>query len=67
LYKAIIEVNDLTYEKFKFSYDLNAPQGVRGRSSNNDECKRVLNWEPEINFATGIKQTFDWIAKELDY
>jgi nucleoside-diphosphate-sugar epimerase len=37
LYKAIIEVNDLTYEKFKFSYDLNAPQGVRGRSSNNDE------------------------------
>jgi nucleoside-diphosphate-sugar epimerase len=67
LYKTIIEVNELPYEKFKFSHDLHAPQGVRGRSSNNDECKRVLKWEPSINFATGIKQTFDWIAKELNY
>jgi GDP-D-mannose 3', 5'-epimerase len=67
LYKTIIEVNDLQYDKFRFSYDLKAPQGVRGRSSNNDECERVLNWKPGINFSTGIKQTFDWIARELNY
>ena len=67
LYRTIIEVNDLPFEKFRFTYDLNAPQGVRGRSSNNDVCKKVLDWEPGINFATGIKQTFNWIAKELNY
>jgi len=67
LYRTIIEVNNLPYDKFRFSHDLKAPQGVRGRSSNNDECKRALKWEPSISFATGIKQTFDWIAKELKY
>ena len=67
LYRTIIEVNNLPYDKFRFSHDLKAPQGVRGRSSNNDECKRALKWEPSISFATGIKQTFDWIAKELNY
>ena len=67
LYKTIIEVNGLSFEKFKFTHDLSAPQGVRGRSSNNEECRRVLNWEPNINFSTGIKKTFDWIAKELNY
>lgn len=67
LYKTIILVNDLPLDKFKFNHDLSAPQGVRGRSSNNQECKKVLGWEPSINFATGIKETFDWIAKELNY
>ena len=67
LYKTIIEVNGLDYSKFKFTHDLGAPQGVRGRSSDNQECRRVLNWEPSIKFAQGIKLTFDWIAKELNY
>ena len=67
LYKSIIEVNGLPFEKFKFSHDLSAPQGVRGRSSNNDLCLQTLGWEPTISFATGIKETFDWIAKELNY
>lgn len=67
LYETIIEVNGLPYGKFKFTHDLTAPQGVRGRSSNNEECRRVLNWEPKINFATGIKTTFEWIAEELNY
>jgi GDP-D-mannose 3',5'-epimerase len=67
LYKTVIEVNGLPFQKFKFTHDLNAPQGVRGRSSDNNECKKVLNWEPKIDFASGIKTTFEWIAKELNY
>jgi len=67
LYRATIEVVGLPYEKFKFTYDLKAPQGVRGRSSENSECRKVLSWEPNIEFKVGIKETFDWIAKELNY
>lgn len=67
LYKSVIEVNGLPYDKFKFTHDLSAPQGVRGRSSNNEQCRRVLEWEPTIAFSTGIKNTFDWIAQELNY
>jgi GDP-D-mannose 3', 5'-epimerase len=67
LYKIIIEVNKLPLSKFKFTHDLSAPQGVRGRSSNNNECKKALSWEPKIDFSAGIKKTFEWIAKELNY
>ena len=67
LYKATIEVVGLPYEKFKFTHDLKAPQGVRSRSSENSECRKVLSWEPNIEFKVGIKKTFDWIAKELNY
>jgi GDP-D-mannose 3',5'-epimerase len=67
LYKTIIEVTNLPLDKFKFTYNLNAPQGVRGRSSNNDECLKVLDWEPSVTFSDGIEKTFNWIAKELKY
>lgn len=67
LYKIIIEVVGLPYEKFKFTYDLTAPQGVRGRSSDNSECRKELGWEPSIAFKVGIKDTFEWIAKQLNY
>jgi len=67
LYRTIILVNNLPLGKFKFKHNMDAPQGVRGRSSNNQECKKVLDWEPSISIKTGIKQTFDWIAKELNY
>jgi GDP-D-mannose 3',5'-epimerase len=67
LYRTIIEVNNLPYQKFKFTYDLLAPQGVRGRSSENSKCREVLGWEPTTSFELGIKETFDWIADELNY
>jgi nucleoside-diphosphate-sugar epimerase len=67
LYKAIIKVADLPLEKFKFTHNLKAPQGVRGRSSNNVECNKVLSWAPSISFSEGIFNTFRWIARELEY
>jgi len=66
LYKSIIEVNNLDINKFSFKHNLSAPQGVRGRSSNNDKCLEVLNWEPSVNFKTGISKTYDWILKEIN-
>jgi GDP-D-mannose 3',5'-epimerase len=47
-------------------YDLDAPKGVRGRSSDNTLIRELLGWEPGTALAVGIKQTFDWIAEELD-
>jgi nucleoside-diphosphate-sugar epimerase len=66
LYASIIEVKNLDINKFNFKHNLNAPQGVRGRSSNNDKCLEVLNWEPSVSFKTGISKTYDWILKEIN-
>ena len=67
VYRTIIEVNDLDKYNIEFTYNLGAPQGVRGRSSDNTECRRVLNWEPTTKFEDGIKETFEWIASQLNF
>lgn len=67
VYRSIIETNDLAQFNIRFTYNLGAPQGVRGRSSDNTKCREVLNWEPKTNFTSGIKETFKWIARELNF
>lgn len=46
-------------------YNLDAPKGVRGRNSDNTLIKEVLDWEPSISLTTGLKETFEWIWKEM--
>ena len=66
LYKTIIEVKGLGENKFNFKYNLKAPQGVRGRSSDNKKCIEILKWEPNVSFSSGIEKTYDWIQKEIN-
>ena len=65
LYQMIISIIGLDPSDFKFSYNLNAPVGVRGRSSDNTKCKIELNWEPNTSLKTGIHKTFEWINKQI--
>ena len=44
---------------------IKGPEGVRGRNSDNDLCRKVLKWEPQIDLATGLRRTYDWIKGEL--
>lgn len=39
------------------------PQGVRGRNSDNNLLKQVLNWEPKISLEEGLSRTYPWIEK----
>ncbi|NPV76923.1 MAG: NAD-dependent epimerase/dehydratase family protein [Anaerolineae bacterium] len=41
------------------------PQGVRGRNSDNNLLKQVLNWEPEISLEEGLSRTYPWIEKQV--
>jgi nucleoside-diphosphate-sugar epimerase len=65
LYQMIISIIGLDPSDFKFSYNLNAPVGVRGRSSDNTKCKNELNWEPNTTLKTGIHKTFEWVNKQI--
>jgi nucleoside-diphosphate-sugar epimerase len=42
-----------------------APQGVRGRSSDNTIIRAELGWEPSTPLATGIEATYRWIHDEM--
>lgn len=58
-------IEDIAGLKLKRKYNLNAPQGVRGRNSDNTKIKEVLNWEPSIDLRTGLKKTYDWINGDI--
>jgi GDP-D-mannose 3', 5'-epimerase len=47
-------------------HNLSAPQGVRGRNSDNSRLREVLGWEPKISLEEGLARTYAWIAAQLD-
>jgi GDP-D-mannose 3',5'-epimerase len=47
------------------SFDLTKPEGDIGRCADYSLAKDVINWEPLISMEEGLKQTADWINKEL--
>lgn len=54
-------------KKLKKRYQLNKPQGVRGRNSDNSLCKKVLHWEPRISLKEGLEKTYQWIEKQIKH
>ena len=50
--------------KMKRKYDLNAPQGVAGRNSDNAFIKQVLTWEPDTKLDKGLAETYAWIKEQ---
>jgi nucleoside-diphosphate-sugar epimerase len=47
-------------------YDLTAPQGVRGRNSDNTRLRKVLGWEPVVSLEEGLRRTYRWIEAQLE-
>lgn len=41
------------------------PVGVKGRNSDNDLIKQILNWSPDHNLLKGLEKTYEWIEKQI--
>jgi GDP-D-mannose 3',5'-epimerase len=46
-------------------YKLDAPQGVRGRNSDNTLILERLGWEPSISLRDGMERTYRWISDQM--
>lgn len=57
-------VEEVAGIKLQRSYDLNAPRGVAGRSSDNTFIKSMLNWEPDTKLRDGMEKTYAWIKQQ---
>ena len=51
--------------KLRRKYDMSAPQGVRGRNSDNTLVRESLGWEPSVNLEEGLERTYRWIYDQL--
>jgi len=58
-------VEEIAGIRVKRSYNLDAPQGVRGRNSDNTRIRAELGWEPSIPLRDGLEKTYRWIHDEL--
>ena len=58
-------VEEIAGIKLKRKYNTDAPQGVKGRNSDNSLIKQYFNWEPSIPLRQGMKKTYDWIYSQL--
>jgi len=52
-------------KKITKRYNLNAPQGVRGRNSDNTKLSQVLKWQPQISLEEGLEKTYSWIKSQV--
>ena len=56
----------LAGKSLKKEYELDKPQGVRGRNSDNTLIKQVLGWAPSISLREGMAKTYPWIAEQVE-
>ena len=61
----VSKVEKIAGVKMKRSYDLNAPQGVAGRNSDNAFIKEVPKWEPNTPLDKGLAVTYEWIKEQF--
>jgi GDP-D-mannose 3',5'-epimerase len=63
--KLVDIVEGIAGVKLEREHDLSAPQGVRGRSSDNSMLRDTYHWEPSISLTTGLEMTYRWIYDEI--
>jgi len=47
------------------THNLSAPQGVRGRSSDNTEIQQRFGWAPSITLTDGLERTYRWVYDQV--
>ncbi len=57
-------IEDIAGVELERVQDLDAPQGVAGRNSDNTFIKEVLGWEPDTPLRDGMEKTYAWISEQ---
>jgi len=58
-------VEEIAGIKIKRNYNLDAPKGVRGRSSDNSLIEELFDWSPSISLELGMEKTYKWIYDQI--
>jgi GDP-D-mannose 3', 5'-epimerase len=59
-------VEEIAGIRLQRRHKLDAPQGVRGRNSDNAKIKAELGWEPSIPLRIGMERTYRWIHDQMN-
>jgi len=56
---------DIAGIELKRNYNTDAPQGVRGRNSDNTRFHETYGWEPSISLREGLEKTYAWVSEQV--
>jgi GDP-D-mannose 3',5'-epimerase len=59
-------VAEIAGKSISKTHNLQGPQGVRGRNSDNTQLRSVLGWEPSITLRQGLVPTYKWIRTQVE-
>ena len=59
----IIKISGKKIEK---TYNLSAPEGVKGRNADLTLVKKVLGWEPQVSLEEGLEKDYRWISMMVE-
>jgi GDP-D-mannose 3', 5'-epimerase len=59
-------VEDIAAVKLERKYKLDAPQGVRGRNSDNSLIEQTYGWAPSISLREGLERTYAWVLAQVE-
>jgi nucleoside-diphosphate-sugar epimerase len=59
------QVEEIAGVSLERVYRTDAPQGVRGRNSDNTRFRETYGWEPSISLAEGLERTYAWISEQV--
>ena len=51
--------------RVKRKYDVDKPQGVQSRNSDNTLCKQLFDWVPSTTLKEGLSRTYPWIEEQV--
>lgn len=63
--KLVDIVGEIAGVELRRRYNLAAPQGVRGRNSDNTLIESLLGWKPNVPLELGLERTYRWIYDRL--
>jgi GDP-D-mannose 3',5'-epimerase len=58
-------VEEIAGVRLRRRYNTGAPQGVRGRNSDNTLIQQYLGWRPQISLEDGLAKTYAWIRDQM--
>ena len=61
-----LSIHNIKGKEFFEKYGFDCPTGVRGRNSENSLYREKLNWAVSQSLIEGMRNTFPWIAKEVE-
>lgn len=58
-------VEEIAGVRLERRHDLTAPQGVRGRNSDNTLVQQRYNWQPSVSLREGLEETYAWVHEQV--